>query len=500
MMYHFGMKLHRLGLKDRFTLIIASIIFICILVLAFNSYNRSKQLMFDSLREDLRDTASALSLSIKPDQVKRVLTGTDKSPAYWDLKRQLHSFTQLGNHRIFGAYVLVSTRKKDTLAFVADDELTNEANMVGLREEYDISKFPQLKIALIGPSADEDITVDKWGRWLSGYAPIYDQYGIPIAIMGIDMRAVDVDKLLRDILNSALIYLALGLLAALVLGRVTAGTITGPISLLVSGVQEIRAKNYGATINIRRSDELGDLINVFNDMSGKLREVDKIKSDFLSVLSHELYTPLTPIAIGAEQMKLIPGLTEEFKGVIGTIERQTERLKNLLDELLDFSWLDVKDLKLNREPLQLTDLMNEAKTELEVKRAKKNISLTVNIPADLPTITGDKKRLIHTMKIMIDNALKFSPENSAVAFTAVRSPEGLEVSVEDKGVGIAPENLGKIFASFYQTEDHMTREHGGLGLGLAIAKRIVEAHGGKIRVESAGLGKGSRFSFTLPLV
>jgi signal transduction histidine kinase len=490
---------YRIGLKDRFTLLIAGIIFICILVFAYNSYTRSKQQMFAELRADLRDTASALSLSIDPGQIEQVLAGTDKSPAYWALKRQLHSFTQLGNHRVNEAYVLVPTRQKDTLAFVADSELTNEANMVKLREAYNISRYPQLKMALAGPAADEDITIDKWGRWLSGYAPIYDQNGIPIAIMGVDMRAIDVEKLRDDILNNGLIYLALGLLAALVMGRATAGTLTGPISSLVRGVQEIRAKNYGTTIEIKRSDELGDLINVFNDMSGKLREVDKIKSDFLSVLSHELYTPLTPIAMGAEQMKLVPGLTEEDKGVIGTIERQTNRMKNLLDELLDFSWLDVKDLKLNKEALKLPDLMSEARAELEEKRAGKNISLAAAIPANLPTIVGDKKRLVHTMKILLDNAIKFSPENSPVSFSAGRSSGGVEIVVEDQGVGVAAENIGKLFERFYQTEDHLTREHGGLGLGLAIAKRIVEAHGGQIRVESAGLGKGSRFSFSLPL-
>jgi signal transduction histidine kinase len=103
------------------------------------------------------------------------------------------------------------------------------------------------------------------------------------------------------------------------------------------------------------------------------------------------------------------------------------------------------------------------------------------------------------MKILLDNAIIFSPENSPVSFSAGRSSGGVEIVVEDQGVGVAAENIGKLFERFYQTEDHLTREHGGLGLGLAIAKRIVEAHGGQIRVESAGLGKGSRFSFSLPL-
>lgn len=489
----------RIGLKDRLTLLIASIIFLCILVFSLNSYSRSKAFLFESLRTELRDTAAALSLTIDTDQVQQVLAGTDQSPEYWALKRQLRSFTAIGDRKIFGAYVLVATGKRDIMRFVADDELTNEANMAGLREEYDISNFPQLRTAFGGPTADEKLTADKWGRWLSGYAPVCNKSGAPVAILGLDMRASDVEKLRRDILMDALTYLALGLALALMLGRLGAATITGPLSLLVRKVKELKEKNYAAPITIKRSDELGELIDAFNEMSVKLQEVDKIKSDFLSVLSHELYTPLTPIFLGAEQMKLVPGLTAEFQAVLVTIERQTERMKNLLDELLDFSWLDVKDLKLNKEPLSLGDLMNESRTQIEDKRAARNIKLTINLPAGLPTVSGDKKRLVHVMKILLDNAIKFSAENSPVDFSAVRSSNGIEISVADQGVGLAPEKMARLFESFYQTEDHLTREHGGLGLGLAIASRIVEAHGGRISAESAGPGKGSRFYFTLPL-
>jgi len=493
------MKPWRINLKDKLTLLIASIVFLCILVFSLNSYYRARQVMFESLRNDLRDTAAALALTIDAGQVRRVLAGSDRSPAYWALKRQLHSFTELGDRKIFGAYVLVVSGKRNVLRFAADDELTNEASMAGLREEYHIEHYPQLQLAFGGPTADVKLTADKWGRWLSGYAPVYEKHGAPVAILGLDMRAADVERLRRDILLDALTYLALGLALALLLGWLGAATITGPLSALINKVREMKEKNYAAPLNIKRNDELGDLIGVINEMSSKLKEVDKIKSDFLAVISHELYTPLTPIILGAEQLKLVPGLTAEFQQVIGTIERQTARLKTLLDEVLDFSWLDVKDLKLNREPLNLGDLMNESRSELGEKLAAKNIKLALNLPPGLPLVSGDKKRLVHVMKILLDNAIKFSPESGPVSFSAVRSSEGVEVSVDDRGVGLAPEKMSRLFESFYQAEDHMTREHGGLGLGLAIAKKIIEAHGGRISGRSAGPGKGSRFSFTLPL-
>jgi len=143
--------------------------------------------------------------------------------------------------------------------------------------------------------------------------------------------------------------------------------------------------------------------------------------------------------------------------------------------------------------------MNESRSELEEKLSARNIKLALDLPAGLPTVAGDRKRLVHVMKILLDNAIKFSPAGGPVSFSAARSSGGIEVSVADKGVGLAPEKMRRLFESFYQAEDHLTREHGGLGLGLAIARRIVEAHGGRLRAESAGPGQGSRFSFTLPL-
>jgi signal transduction histidine kinase len=493
-MFHF-----RVSLRDKLTLLIAAVIFICISVFSNGFYLRAKNVMFESLRANLLDTASALALSVSPAEIKTVLAGNDRSPAYWALKRRLHRFTQLGDLNVYGAYVMVRTAKKDIWMFVADDVLTDEAKMSKLREEYDVSRFPQMKLAFAGPIADQELNADKWGRWLSGYSPIYDQDGVPVAVIGLDMRAADVETLKKEILLDFLVYLLIGLAAAVIIGRLIAFTITGPILALIKGVQAVKAHNFNTTISIKRTDELGDLIKVFNEMSARLKEVDKAKGDFLAVISHELYTPLTPIKMGAAQLKMLPGLTDDLKIVIESIERQAQKLQDLIDEVLDFAWLDVKDLKLVKAPVAIADLINDAREQLAVSIIRKNQQVQLDLPAGLPAVMADHKRLHHVIKILLDNAIKFSPEKSAVSLKAAVTAAGLEVSVSDRGIGIAPANLDKLFTSFYQTEDHLTREHGGLGLGLAIAKKIVEAHGGKIRAESAGLGRGSRFSFTLPI-
>lgn len=489
----------RVNLKDRLTILIAFVIFVCIAIFSVNSYLRSSSALMNSLRDNLKDTASSLALSISAAEVRTVLAGNGQTQAYLDLKQKLHSFTVMGDSKIHAAYVLVMSPKKNIWKFVADDELKDPQNMTAFGEEYDVSNYQEMQLAFGGPIADKEITRDKWGRWLSGYAPIRDSSGMPVAIFGIDMKAADVEALRRDITQTAMIYFLIGIIASIALGRVGAYTVTGPLMAIIKGVRELKANNYDARINISRSDELGDLVNVVNEMSDKLQEVDKIKADFLSVISHELYTPLTPIKMGVAQIKLLPGLTEDLKTVAATIERQAQRMQDLIDEVLDFSWLDVKDLKLNKEPINLSYVINEVKEALAVALIRKDIKLGVNIQPDLPTVLADRKRIQHAIKILIDNAIKFSPEKGEISIKVIRTSEGVELAVSDKGIGISQENIDKLFGRFFQTEDHLTREHGGLGLGLAIAKRIVEAHQGKIRAESAGLGRGSRFAFVLPI-
>jgi histidine kinase len=371
--------------------------------------------------------------------------------------------------------------------------------MARLHEELDVSRMDEMKKGIAFATADPDISQGRFGRRLSGYAPIHDRRSRPIGVLGLDMRASDIEKLKTEMLDVTLLYLLIGAIASLVLGRIGASTIIGPITALSAGVRDIQAKKYGTLINMQRDDEIGELIRVFNQMSAKLFEVDRIKSSFLSVISHELYTPLTPIRGGAEQLKTITGLTEDFKQIVNMIDHHSKKLQDLIDELLDFSWLEVKEWKLNKEPVSIQHVVEEACAEMKVKLQEKGMVLEINIPLDTPTILADKKRVIHVVKIMLDNAIKFSPEKSPLYLTIARGPDKVMVELLDFGIGMSPENLEKIFDAFYQIEDHLTRSHGGVGLGLAIAKRIIEAHSGLIWAESPGPGRGSRFTFSLPI-
>lgn len=173
-------------------------------------------------------------------------------------------------------------------------------------------------------------------------------------------------------------------------------------------------------------------------------------------------------------------------------------MRSLVDDLLDFSWLDIENMQLEKEPVDLSGVVHEAIADLYPSFQKKNIEFSANVSPNLLTVMADKKRIKHVIKILLDNAIKFSPEKGKISLSVNNCPEGVAVVMQDSGIGIQQEELDIIFESFYQTEDHLTRAHGGMGIGLAIAKRIVEAHGGKLRAESEGLGQGARFLFILP--
>ena len=492
---------NKFGLIDKLTLLIAVVTFVFVAIFSLNNYIRTRALLMDSVQMELKDLAAAFSLSFNAQEVEKVLAGAETSEAYWALKKKLNRLTVLNGGKITGAYILMPTIKKDTWMFVADSELKDRKKMAWLKEEYDIGNLPNLPLAFAGPTADQRINSDKWGRWISGYAPIFDKEKHPTAILGIDMKATNIERVQQDAINAALIYLLIGSILSLILGRIGAQTIISPIAALSAGAKDIRAKKYGTHINIKRRDELGDLITAFNDMSDKIGEVDTLKTDFLAVISHELYTPLTPIQEGIDQLKVIAsGLGDDVKKLVAMIDRQAKKLQGLVDEVLDFSWLDQKELNLNQEPLSLRQAALLAIEETMESALKKKLKLESDFADNLPVIMADKNRIVHVIKILLNNAVKFSPDGSRVTVRLDHNATGISLSVEDGGIGIAPENLEKVFDRFSRTEDHLTRAHGGVGLGLAIAKKIVEVHGGTIKAESKGPGLGSRFTFTLPLL
>ena len=235
-----------------------------------------------------------------------------------------------------------------------------------------------------------------------------------------------------------------------------------------------------------------------NQISEKTKDIERLKSDFLSIISHELYTPLTPIKDSIEQLMTDKGLSETSRQLVEIIDRQVERMQSLIDDLMDLSQIEIEEWELHKEVIDLKELAEHKLADFKPKAHSKNIDLELKIKGELPKLRLDKKRIGHALKILLDNAIKFTPEDGRVSLQLYRISDGIEIAIEDTGIGLSKDSIDKIFDSFYQVEDHLTRKKGGTGVGLTIAKRIVEAHNGYIWAESQGMGAGSRFIFLLP--
>ncbi|MEI6042306.1 MAG: HAMP domain-containing sensor histidine kinase [bacterium] len=238
-----------------------------------------------------------------------------------------------------------------------------------------------------------------------------------------------------------------------------------------------------------------------NELITVNEELKKIKDDYLSIVIHEIKTPLVPIK--SQLQLLLAGdygeLNGEQREAVEMIYRNEENLNRLSMEILTISKIRSGRFDLHLQLLSATKIFEEIVKEFEAVSITKKITFTHSIQAGLPNISADKIRLIEAIRILLDNAFKFTPEGNSVNLDIKRTDRNLIVSVSDTGIGIESINFEKIFSLFFQISNELTRKYGGNGLGLAIAKGIVEAHGGKIWVESNGLGKGSTFTFSIPI-
>jgi len=234
----------------------------------------------------------------------------------------------------------------------------------------------------------------------------------------------------------------------------------------------------------------------------ELRKVDKLKQDLLSTVSQELHTPIIPIkeslsfVLNDQLDKLPPKQREALTAALS----QSNHLDNLIDSLIDISRIEAgKPLELKKAPVYMDEIVKESIENYKPGFQSKNINLTADYPSDRVALMADKNKLLRVMDNLLENARKFTPKGGSIKAAIITEKTEIKISITDTGMGLAPENLEKIFEKFYQIDTAYTHLSGGIGMGLTIAKEIIEAHNGKIRAESNGVGKGSAFIFTLPL-
>ena len=241
------------------------------------------------------------------------------------------------------------------------------------------------------------------------------------------------------------------------------------------------------------------MVSVLSDIT-KQKEIDQLKSNFVANVSHELRTPLVAMqkSIALILEKTTGPLTSEQEQFLTITERNLKRLSFLINDLLDLSKLEAGKLELKREVISIEDVISDSVATLSTWAKTKSLTLEKKIEKGLPQVNIDPNRIIQVLNNLIGNAIKFSPGNSTITVGASLVQGEMQVSVKDQGIGIAPENLNKVFDKFYQVGERVATDIGGTGIGLSISKEIVQLHAGKIWVES-DKGQGAIFNFSLPL-
>jgi signal transduction histidine kinase len=228
----------------------------------------------------------------------------------------------------------------------------------------------------------------------------------------------------------------------------------------------------------------------------KVMELDRMKSDFIAIASHELRTPLGLIM--GHTSFLSENASEAQKQDVEIIAHNAARLKDLIEEIGDIDNLTSGASEIKRETVSVSLLIQHVVESFYEMAAAKKIHLSVESKQPNLSLEGDGGKIAIALRNLVKNALVFTNPGGTVKVTSEQLPGFIKIAVMDNGIGIPQNEQENIFKRFYQVEKHLTRKHGGLGLGLSIAKDMIEQHGGKIWVESVD-GKGSRFSFLLPL-
>ena len=295
-------------------------------------------------------------------------------------------------------------------------------------------------------------------------------------------------------------------IAAILLGLGLAGIATYgilyPLRRLQEHIRQIGQGQFGRSVDVEAPSDLRELVDTVNWMAKKLQELDDMKAEFLAHVSHELRTPLASIREGTQLLlDEVPGpLSREQRDTLRIIMDSSERLIRLISTLLDLSKMEAGMMEYRIVPTDLTRIAATSVNKVRLLGEGKRIRILTEAPPGRLRVPADGPRLEQVLDNLLSNALKFSPEGATVNLHMEPDAKAgiVRTSVSDTGPGIPAEDLPHIFERFYQGRVQARHAVAGSGLGLALAKKVVEAHGGRIWVES-DLGKGTAVRFTLPL-
>jgi signal transduction histidine kinase len=299
----------------------------------------------------------------------------------------------------------------------------------------------------------------------------------------------------------ALALMAVGIAVQIGLSR----AIVEPVRRLTEATERVAAGDFDTTVPVTSANEVGALAAGFNRMAERIRElrqadyqnVSRLKAGFIASASRELRAPLTDVQLAIHTLldESADPVTSGQRDALEAARADAARLDHIVRELLDLSRIDAGTLPRSTSPVRPSVLVSGALDTIRLQVESHGVQLIVDVPPDLPAMAVDRDQIGRVITELVSNALAATPAGGTITVSAARAADGIEIAVADTGAGIPVEDLATVFEPFTRVAD---TPDGGAGLGLSIARRFVEAHGGQLTVESAP-GRGSTFTVTLPL-
>lgn len=311
------------------------------------------------------------------------------------------------------------------------------------------------------------------------------------------LNRVETAYLMRT--NRAILWSAIGAtLLAIMVGLVAARMLVHPLQRLTVAIRAMAAGDLHQEVPVQSKDEIGELAKAFNQMSADLARANQARRQMTADIAHDLRNPLMVMIGYLEAMR--DGVLEPTPKRLATLYDEAHHLQHLVNDLRTLSLADAGELPLQREAVFPYDLLLRAYRAWLSQAQQRDIALVCRAPEGLPALSVDAERINQVLNNLISNALRYTPPGGRIGLAAQQQGEQIILTIQDNGAGIAAEHLPFLFDRFYRADPARTETDGESGLGLAIARSIVEAHGGALRVTSPGVGQGATFSIHLPFL
>lgn len=350
----------------------------------------------------------------------------------------------------------------------------------------------------------ESVAPTAFDRHMMGMRSVMMRMGEMRPGMGMQLLEADLFANFQAALTEALLWATVaGLVSALAVSIFVSRRVVTPIRQMMQASRTIASGHYRQRVEVASEDELGQLARSFNQMAATLEQTEAMRRELIANVAHELRTPLSSIKGYMEG--LIDGVLPPQPDIYQQVHREADRLQRLVNDLQELSRVEAGAFELERRPVAMAELIEETAVRLRPQFEEKGVSLALETSDSLPPVLADADRLGQVLLNLVGNALQYTPAGGTVTVAAsgpaMSQSDGrreVVVTIHDTGLGIPAEHLPHLFTRFYRVDKSRSRVGGGSGIGLTIARHLVEAHGGQIWAKSEGPGRGSTFGFSLP--